>query len=206
MTHQPGLPAYDDAGRFPPRVWRAVEDSRANGFPFACIPEVGRLLQLCAHGARRICELGTAYGVGAAWIESGMRMGATLVTVELDTERARSAGVMFADNPSIEVLNGDWSVALDRRPFDMLFSDGGPKREPGDPEKLLPLLAPGGLVVLDDYMPGYAKDDTARAIWLENPNYRALEVRLTLDASMILATRRAAADRGGRRGSRSTRA
>lgn len=179
--------------------------SRANGFPLACTPEVGRLLQLCAHGARRICELGTAYGVGAAWIESGMRAGATLLTVEVDVQRARSAAVTFADNPSIEVVNGDWTVAVDRGPFEMLFSDGGPKREPGDPEKLLPLLAPGGLVVLDDYTPGYEKDDEARGLWLENKSYRALEVRVSLDASVILATKRAAAGRAGRRGSRSAR-
>lgn len=205
MTHQPGLPAYDDASRFPARVWRAVEVSRANGFALACIPEVGRLLQLCARGARRICELGTAYGVGAAWIESGLRRGGTLLTVELDPARARWAAAIFADNPAIEVLNGDWSVAIDRGPFDMLFSDGGPKRAPGDPEKLLGLLAPGGLVVLDDYTPGFAKDNPGRDIWLDNPNYRALEVRLTLDASVILATKRAAVGRAGRRGSRSAR-
>ena len=206
MTHQPGLPAYDDARGFPARVWRAVEISRAQGFPLACIPEVGRLLQLFARGARRICELGTGYGVGAAWIESGMRTGSTLLTVEVDADRARSAGVLFADNPAIEVLDGDWSLALGREPFDLLFSDGGPKRAPGDPEKLLPLLAVGGLVLLDDYTPGYLTDDPARAIWLENPNYRSLEVTLTPDASVILATKRGAAVRAARRGSRSARA
>ena len=205
MTHQPGLPAYDDPGRFPARVWRAVETSRAHGFPLACIPEVGLLLQLCARGARRICELGTAYGVGAAWIESGMRSDATLLTVELDDERARAAGEMFTDNSAVEVIAGDWNLAVERGPFDLLFSDGGPKRAPGDPEKLLPLLVPGGLVILDDYTPRYATDDPARAVWLENRNYRALELTLTRDASVILATRREAAARAGRRGSRSAR-
>ena len=203
MTHQPGLPAYDNASRFPARVWRAVETSRAKGFPLACTPEVGLLLQLCARGASRICELGTAYGVGAAWIESGMRPGSTLLTVELDAQRARAAADMFGDNSAIEVLAGDWSLAVERDPFDLLFSDGGPKRAPGDPEKLLPLLAAGGLVVLDDYTPGNADDDPGRDVWLENRNYRAVEVRLTPEAAVILATRRAAAARAARRGSRS---
>jgi predicted O-methyltransferase YrrM len=174
-------------------VWRAVEISRANSFPLACIPEVGRLLQVCARGARRVCELGTAYGVGSAWIESGMRSGSTLLTVELDAQRAQSASELFGDNSAIEVLTGDWSLALERGPFDLLFSDGGPKRSPGDPEKLLPLLADGGLVVLDDYTPGYAGDDAGRSVWLENRSYRALEVKLTPDASVILATKRASA-------------
>jgi predicted O-methyltransferase YrrM len=190
VTRQPGLPAYDDPTQFPPRVWRAVENTRRAGFPLACTPEVGRLLQLCARGARRIGELGTAYGVGAAWIESGMGPGARLITVELDAERARSARELFADRPFVEVLTGDWSLCLERGPFDMLFSDGGPKRNPGDPEKLFPLLKPGGLVVLDDYTAGYAQDDVSRKIWLSSRRYRALEVTLTPDASVILATRR----------------
>ncbi len=205
MTHQPGLPAYDDPRRFPPRVWQAVELSRANRFPLACIPEVGRLLQICARGAGRICELGTAYGVGSAWIDSGMRSGAILVTVEHDPARASAAAELFADSPAIEVLSGDWSLALDRGPFSLLFSDSGIKRAAGDPEKLLPLLDPGGLIVLDDFTPGYGQDDPARTVWFENRNYRAIEVPLTLDASVILATKRAAAVRGGRRGSRSER-
>ncbi|HKW72975.1 MAG TPA: class I SAM-dependent methyltransferase [Candidatus Dormibacteraeota bacterium] len=203
MTHQPGLPAYDDASRFPPRVWRAVELSRANGFPLACIPEVGRLLQLCAGGARRICELGTAYGVGAAWIESGMPVAATLLTVELDERRAGAAKDLFADNDAVEVLSGDWTLALEHGPFDLLFSDGGPKRAPGDPEKLLPLLAPDGLVVLDDYTPGFARDDPGRAIWLESATYRAVEINLNPDSLVIVATKREAAAREARRGSRS---
>ncbi|TMC80877.1 MAG: hypothetical protein E6J08_08965, partial [Chloroflexi bacterium] len=96
---------------------------------------------------------------------------------------------MFADNTAVEVATGDWSLALDRGPFDLLFSDGGPKRQPGDPEKLLPLLRPGGLIVLDDYTPGYG-EDVSRQIWLKNPAYRAVEVMLTSSASAIVATKR----------------
>jgi predicted O-methyltransferase YrrM len=191
VTRQPGLPAYDDPRRFPERVWKAVEQTRAHGFEQACIPDVGRLLQLCAgiRGIERICELGTAFGVGAAWIDSGMRAGANLVTVELDAGRAESARALFADNPSVEVISGDWGLALGRGPFDLLFSDGGPKRKPGDPEKLAPLLRPGALVVLDDYTPGYG-DDVSRRIWLDHAAYRAVEVMLTTSASAIVATKR----------------
>ena len=192
MTYQSGLPAYYDARRFPPRVWSAVELTRSRRFAKACTPEVGRLLQLCASlgGIEKACELGTAYGVGAAWIESGLRRGATLVTVELDPERAADASGLFAGCESVEVLSGDWSLALERARFDLLFSDGGPKRAAGDLEKLAPLLCSGGLVVLDDYTPGNSdKDDPARRICLENPYYRAQELMVTPDASVILAVR-----------------
>jgi len=191
VTLQPGLPRYSDALNFPSRVWLAVEESRRHDFPLACIPEVGRLLQFCAglRGMLRICELGTAYGVGAAWIEAGMAQGATLLTVELDPGRAQAAQAMFADNPAIEVLAGDWSLALERGPFDMLFSDGGPKRAPGDPETLLAVVRTGALVVLDDFTPG-ADEDGSREIWLGNPSYDAVEVQVAADASVILARRR----------------
>jgi predicted O-methyltransferase YrrM len=186
VTHQPGLPAYDDRRKFPALVWQAVEMTRANEFPLACTPEVGRLLQLLATGAERVCELGTAYGVGAAWIASGMQPGATLLTVEKDPDRAAGAKSLFDGHASIEVLAGDWSLAVGRGPFDLLFSDGGPKRAPGDPEKLLPLVSARGVVVLDDYTPGVA-NDIGRQIWLNNGAYRAVEVTLTRDTAVIMA-------------------
>ena len=191
MTHRAGLPDYDLAERFPQRVWHAVEETRRDGFELACVPEVGRLLQMLAgvRGVERICELGTAYGVGAAWIESGMRPTATLLTVELDAARAARARGLFAGNPLIEVFEGDWRLALGRGQFDLLFSDGGPKRNAGDPEKLLPLVRPGGIVVLDDYTPGFG-EDASRHIWLENPDYFAVEVTVSASMAVILATRR----------------
>jgi predicted O-methyltransferase YrrM len=141
-------------------------------------------------GVERVCELGTAYGVGAAWIESGLRAGATLLTVELDPDRAAGAKALFAGCDSVDVVSGDWTLAQNSGGFDLLFSDGGPKRAPGDPEKLASLLRPGGLLVLDDYTPGYAnKEDPARTIWFESQLYRAQELMVTSDASVILAVR-----------------
>lgn len=194
MTEQLGLPRYADVSRFPPRVWQAVEATRAGNFALACLPEVGRLLAVCAGmpGMMRICELGTAYGVGTAWIESGMRPGASLLTIEHDVERARRASEIFAGNEAIEVVHGDWSLALERGPFDLLFSDSGVKRSAGDPEKLLQLLGERAMLVLDDFTPGRA-DDPARQMWLEHPAFRAREMTLSDDAAVILATRRASA-------------
>jgi predicted O-methyltransferase YrrM len=190
MTHRAGLPDYSDAARFPSRVWQAVQTARQEGFELACIPEVGLLLQFLAGliGMDRICELGTAYGVGAAWIASGMREGSTFLTIEKDARRAAVASALFAGVGGVEVLHGDWTVAAERAPFDLLFSDGGPKRKPGDPEKLLPLLNEGALVVLDDYTPG-RKGDDSREIWLRSPAYRAIELTLTPEMGAILATR-----------------
>lgn len=127
-----------------------------------------------------------------------MRPGATLLSVEVNEERSKAARTLFADNSAVDVITGDWSLALEREPFDLLFSDGGPKRVPGDPEKIAPLVRTDGLIVLDDYTTGREKNDESRQIWLENPNFYAMELMLTPDSSVILARKRAAADCGGR--------
>jgi predicted O-methyltransferase YrrM len=191
VTQQPGLPAYDQAARFPARVWQAVENTRRDGFTQACIPEVGRLLQMLAglRGTISACELGTAYGVGAAWIQSGLRPGSRLLTVELDFRRAASARSLFAGVDAVTAMDGDWSLALERAPFDLVFSDGGPKRAPGDPEKLLPLLRSDGLLLLDDYTPGRS-DDPSRQIWFDSADYHVIELTLTPEASVLLAKKR----------------
>ena len=138
----------------------------------------------------RACELGTAFGVGAAWIASGLKTNASLVTVELDEHRATAATKLFAHTPAVTVFHGEWTLSLQQAPLDLLFSDGGPKREPGDAEKLLPLVRVGGLVVLDDFTAAGADNaDASRRMWLENPTYDAHEVKVTKDDSVILAVR-----------------
>ena len=44
----------------------------------------------------RIAEIGTGFGVGAAWLLAGMDPTASLVTVEVDAERAKAAHVCSA--------------------------------------------------------------------------------------------------------------
>ena len=83
-------------------------------------------------------------------------------------------------------------------PFDLLFSDGGPKREPDAPDLLLPLIRPGGLLVLDDYTPESAWTDAQRATWsndmsrtigLDNPHFSACELQIGREKAVILAVR-----------------
>ncbi|MEO8744350.1 MAG: class I SAM-dependent methyltransferase [Candidatus Dormibacter sp.] len=199
MTRRPGLADYEGIA-VPPLVHAAVEATRAAGYPLACTSEVGRLLHLLAahQPGGRLGELGTAYGVGAAWLATGMCAGARLHTVEIDAGRASAATALFADRSDVIVIRGDWSHMRTYAPFDLLFSDGGPKREPEAPTLLRPLLRPGGLLVLDDYTPESAwteeqrksyQNDVSRRIWLENPEWSAQELQLSKDISVILAVR-----------------
>jgi protein-L-isoaspartate(D-aspartate) O-methyltransferase len=86
------------------------------------LPEVQRLLAVLAAG-RRCAEAGTAFGEGAAAMAE---TASSVVTVELDPERAQLARDRLAGLPNVELLDGDWRERLPPlAPFDLVFLDGG---------------------------------------------------------------------------------
>ena len=154
------------------------------------IPEVQRLLAVLARG-RRCAEAGTAFGDGAAALAS---TASSVVTVESDLSRARLARARLAPLANVELVVGDWEQELPpRAPFDLLFLDGGSyKREP---ERIGPVaidvLAPGGMLVIDDLTPGRPRsDDPARAFLVDHPALVAAEVLTTPDTAAIVVVRR----------------
>ena len=184
-------------GGFPPCVVAAERVAAEVGFMHSCIPEVGRLLALAA--AAKPCgvvaESGTGSGVGTAWLHSGLGAGARLVTVERDQELARRVAGVFADDDRVGVLTGDWRLLEQYAPFDVFFCDGGGKRE--DPERVVELLAPGGLLVLDDFTPSPhwpprfgGEVDELRLFYLSHPALDATEVLTTPASSAVVAVRR----------------
>ncbi|MGW1297101.1 O-methyltransferase [Streptomyces sp. NPDC002533] len=181
----------------PARVVAAERLASAAGFTKSCVPEVGRLLKVAAaakpHGV--VAESGTGFGVGTAWLHSGPGAGARLVTVERDEEIARRAAGVFADDDRVSVLIGDWRLLERHAPFDVFFCDGGGKRD--DPEKVVELLAPGGLLVLDDFTPSSqwpprfeGEVDELRLFYLSHPALDAAEVLTTPTSSVVVAARR----------------
>ena len=65
-----------------------------------------------------------------------------LHTAEPVAERAAAARVLFADDPDVHVLEGDWLVVLPpHAPFDLIFVDGVGAED--DPDQVLGLAAPG---------------------------------------------------------------
>ncbi|MFF7243654.1 O-methyltransferase [Embleya sp. NPDC008237] len=181
----------------PPRVAAAERVAAEAGFKQSCVPEVGRLLGLAAttkpHGV--IAESGTGSGVGTAWLHSGLGAEARLVTVERDAELARRAAGVFADDDRVAVLTGDWRLLEQHAPFDVFFCDGGGKRD--DPERVVELLAPGGLLILDDFTPSPhwppqfdGEVDELRLFYLTHPALNATEVLTTPFISTVVAARR----------------
>ncbi len=170
--------------------------ARREGFDNSCRPEQGRLLFALAAGAEVIGETGTGCAVGLAWLASGARPGARLVSVERDADRAARAVQLFASLPQVTVITGDWREIYPHGPFDLLVLDGGGKVDPSvaDPDVL---LRPGGTLVIDDLTPAQAwpprfagEVDEARMSWLSYPGLDAAELRLAPDLAALVATRR----------------
>jgi protein-L-isoaspartate(D-aspartate) O-methyltransferase len=152
------------------------------------LPEIQRLPTVLSSG-RRAAEAGTAFGEGAA---ATARTARSVVTVEQDPDRAAIAADKLEQFDNVELLVGDWRELLPPRgPFDLLFLDaGGFKHAPDDGEELvLGLLASGGLLVLDDLMPGRPDFDPVREWAQEHSRLRAVEVLTTRTTSALLVAR-----------------
>ena len=175
----------------PPLVRRALELAAQLGFERSCSPETGALLHVLAStaGRRRVGEIGTGAGVGAAWIVSALDPAVPFVTVEEDPDRAAAAARLFAEDENVRVLVGNWRATLpEQAPFDLLFVDGADAKD--DVETMLRLLAPRGVAVLDDFTPGRPGPDPRREAWLAHPELAAVEIATAPDAAAIVAVRR----------------
>jgi predicted O-methyltransferase YrrM len=153
------------------------------------IPEVQRLVAtlVASKPNGSVAEIGTSYGDGARAIVAALPRGASFVTVEIDGERAAQARVAL-DGTVAEVLQGDWRDHLPQRaPFDAIFADGGVGYD-----RVIDLLAPGGILVKDDLTPGdpVAGDPTREALLLD-PRVEATEILVTPEMACIVAVRRA---------------
>jgi predicted O-methyltransferase YrrM len=178
-------------------VSRAFEVSRQAGYVSFCRNETGRLLAtLAATRGGTLAEFGTGCGVGTAWLRSGVRDGARILTAELDERLAGAAARIFTDDPSVEVLSADWSTLHDKGPFSLLFLDAG---QPADVRvgQVAGLVEPGGIVVLDDFVPcaswpplAHGRVDTLREEWLTDPRFTTVEVMVAPDAATLIATKR----------------
>ena len=188
MSAPPLLPAV---------VSRAFEVCRQAGYVSFCRNETGRLLAtLAATRSGVMAEFGTGCGVGTAWLRSGCRKDATILTAELDASLAHAAQEIFADDPQVEVLAADWSTLMDKGPYSLLFLDPSVPSD-SSVDAVADLVSAGGVVVLDDFTPcaiwpplTEGRVDQLRQGWLSDPRFAAVEVMVAPDSSVVLASRR----------------
>lgn len=149
------------------------------------IPEVQQLLRALAAG-RDVAETGAAYGETAAVMAETAR---SVVTVELDPERAAIARERLAGLTNVEFLEGDVYEQLDGRgPFGLVFADGGHPVDHWD--WVLDRVEPGGLIVKDDLWPGRPiEGDRTRETMLRDPRLAAVEILATPDMAVIVAAK-----------------
>ena len=142
-----------------------------------------------AVGRRRVGEIGTGVGVGAAWIVSALEPAVSFVTVESNPDRAAAAARLFDRDANVRVLTGDWRALLpEEAPFDLLFVDAADAKD--DVEAVLRLLAPRGAAVLDDFTPEGRGPDARREAWLSHEELAAVEITSTRRSAAIVAVRR----------------
>lgn len=142
-------------------------------------------------GRTRVGEIGTGAAVGAAWITSALDPGVPFVTVELEARLAEAAAELFREDGRVRVLHGDWHDVMSKEaPFDLLFYDGGGKQRPDlDGEQVVALLAPRGVVVMDDLTPGPSGHDVVREFWLRHSRLAAVELAVSERESVIVGVR-----------------
>ena len=172
----------------PPLVARARAAAAELGFYSSCSDADGRLLHVLAgrRGVARVCEIGTGAGVGTAWLASALPPGVPLYTAERDEMRAAAAARLFADDPDVHVLVGDWRAVLPPHgPFDLLFVDGKSPRD--DPDAVLGIATPGATVVLNGVSADRSGADALWERWLGHPRASAVELETGGNVSVLVA-------------------
>jgi predicted O-methyltransferase YrrM len=103
------MSAHRALSKRPPLVQAAERLAARAGFERSCAPEVGWRLRVLAATVTdgTIAELGAGYGVGAAWLASGLRPGVRLLTIESDWTRASAVAALLAGVPAARVDFGD---------------------------------------------------------------------------------------------------
>ncbi len=129
-----------------------------DGIPIVA-PEAGALLHVLAlaRGARRAVEVGTAIGVSTLYIARALSAGGTIVSFEIDEERHRAArgyleraGVL--DRADLRLEDARTGLAGLEGPFDLAFVDGVKAQYGHYLDLVVPLLAPGGVLAVDNVL------------------------------------------------------
>lgn len=144
------------------RFDRIEESVREAGMPeIAISAPYGHLMEILIKTARirRVLEIGTLGGYSTAWLARGLPQGGSLISLEIDPERAvlaRKNLEAFQFEAQIEIRVGSALQLMeemaenDLDPFDLIFIDGDKSQYPEYLELSLQLCQPGTLIIADN--------------------------------------------------------
>jgi caffeoyl-CoA O-methyltransferase len=157
----PDIEAYAEAHTSPPppHLVALAEETRASlAFPQMMVGALeGRFLEMLVYALApaRVLEIGTFSGYSALSMAAALPSGGRIVTCELDPVHAEVARRHVAASPyadAIEVREGPAAETLSslEGPFDFVFIDADKTGYLGYYEAVLPLLAPRGVIAVDN--------------------------------------------------------
>ena len=135
-------------------------------------------------GVERVAEIGT----GAGWrrpARIALPPGVPLFTAEIDQELAKAAAELFADDPDVHVLEGDWRAAPSGTP---VRSPLRRRRSPeDDPDALLGIAIAGSTVLMTGFGDGQSGPISRRESGAPRA-WSAVEVGTGADSRALVAT------------------
>jgi caffeoyl-CoA O-methyltransferase len=205
MITDPDIERYatEHTSAFPDFMERIAASTRAEmRAPQMLAGELqGRFIEFLTYmlKPRRVLELGTYSGYSALAMASGMAPGGAIITCEADPEHAAVARRNIADSPYAAMIDVREGPALDTiagltGPFDFVFVDADKAGYPAYYDACLPLLAPDGVMALDNMLRDGdvldPQDDTARLMAELNDRIaadpRVLQILLPLRDGLTL--------------------
>jgi predicted O-methyltransferase YrrM len=165
--------------------------ARRDGIPVV-VPGTGALLEViaAATAAERAVEVGTAIGVSTLRLARG---GCHVISFEIDEERHRHAQKYLEKaglSESVDLRFVDATAGLTqlKGPFDLAFIDGPKSLYSGHIDLVLPLLRPGGTLIIDNtLMSGSVAEERPVGHWKEADfsEMRELNRRLVESKGML---------------------
>jgi predicted O-methyltransferase YrrM len=176
IVTEPVASYLEQLRRAPDPVLAEMEaQAEREGIPIV-VPETGALLSVLAsaRGARRILEVGTAIGVSTLYLARALPDDGRIVSFEIDPERHRDAreylqraGVL--ERADLRLQDAREGLKGVDGQFDMAFIDGVKTQYGEYFEHLLPLLAPGAVLAVDNVlMSGTVAEGRSDGHWTDD--------------------------------------
>jgi len=151
----------------------------------------GRFLEMLvfARRPRRVLEIGTFSGYSALAMAAGLPADGRITTCEINAVHAEAARRHIADSPYAQVIEVIEGPAIDTvnslsGPFDFVFIDADKTSYSAYYEAVLPKLAPGGLIAVDNTLwSGRVVDDGDRSP--DTVAIRAFNDAVAVDARVV---------------------